>query len=230
MSEWWTYRLEDFLMFAPATYQRMFALYNVQVWPAQLPALALAVVVLWTLTCRPDRWRGACLLVAAGWLWTAWAFHWRRYAGIHSAAPWFAAGFALQALVLAWIARPGSPWHLDARRGWPRSAALALLAGAVLLQPVAELLPQRPWQQAALFGLTPDATAVGTLGMLALLQRSRPWPWLAGPWLLPLLWSAVGAATLWTMAMPAWYWMAAAPLLALAALASRTAAVNKAGR
>ncbi|WP_326538562.1 DUF6064 family protein [Pseudorhodoferax sp.] len=222
MSEWWTYRLEDFLMFAPATYQRLFGLYNAQVWPAQLLAMPLALLALWTLARRPARWRLACALLAAGWLWTAWAFHWQRYAGIHSAAPWFAAGFALQAGVLAWIARPASPWQASPRAGWPRVAGLALLACAVLLQPWAELLPDRPWQQAALFGLTPDATAVGTLGLLVLLRR--PGPWQAGPWLAPLLWCAASAATLWTMAMPAWWWLAGAPLLALAAAASRRSA------
>ncbi|KQP15832.1 DUF6064 family protein [Pseudorhodoferax sp. Leaf265] len=224
MSEWWTYRLEDFLMFAPATYQRLFALYNAQVWPAQLLALPLGALVLWRLARRPARWRLACALIAAGWLWTAWAFHGQRYAGIHSAAPWFAAGFALQAGLLAWIARPASPWRVQTRAGWPRALGLALLASAWLLQPLAELLPDRPWQQAALFGLTPDATAVGTLGLLALLQRPGPVRWQAGAWLVPLLWCAISAATLWTLAMPAWAWLAAAPLLALAAVAGRPAA------
>ncbi|KQP45111.1 DUF6064 family protein [Pseudorhodoferax sp. Leaf274] len=224
MSEWWTYRLEDFLMFAPATYERLFALYNAQVWPAQLVALPLGILVLWLLARRPARWRLACAIVAAGWLWTAWAFHWRRYAGIHSAAPWFAAGFALQALALAWIARPASRWRVQAAAGWPRALGLGLLACAVLLQPVAELLPQRPWQQAALFGLTPDATAVGTLGLLVLLQRPGPAPWQAAAWLGPLLWCAASAATLWTLAMPAWWWLAGAPVLALVAAAGRNTA------
>jgi hypothetical protein len=218
MSEWWTYRLEDFLMFAPATYQRMFALYNAQVWPAQWLALPLSLLVLWALARRPAQWRWACLLVAAGWLWTAWAFHWRRYAGIHSAAPWFAGGFALQALVLAWIARPGTPWRLHARAGWPGATGLGLMGLAVLAQPWVELLPGRPWRQAGLFGLTPDATAVGTLGLLVLLQRPGHTPWhAAGAWLVPLLWCAASAATLWTMDMPSWWWLAGAPLLALAA-------------
>lgn len=221
MSEWWTYRIEDFLMFAPATYQRLFALYNAQVWPAQLLALPCGVLVLWLLARRPARWRLVCALLAAGWLWTAWAFHWQRYAGIHSAAPWFAAGFALQALLLAWAARPGSDWRLQAQAGWPRAVALGLLVCAVLLQPVAELLPDRPWQQAALFGLTPDATAVGTLGLLALMQRPGTARRQAGPWLVPLLWCATSAATLWAMAMPAWWWLATAPALALVAVARR---------
>ena len=217
MSEWWTYRLDDFLMFAPATYQRLFALYNAQVWPAQLLALPLAALALWLLVRRPARWRLACALVAAGWLWTAWAFHWRRYAGIHTAAPWFAAGFALQALVLAWLARPGSRWHMPARTGWPRGLALALVAGAVLLQPLAELLPDRPWRQAALFGLTPDATAVGTLGLLALLQRPGAGWWQAAAWAVPLLWCLASAATLWTLGLPSWRWLLLAPVLVLLA-------------
>lgn len=33
MSEWWTYRLSDFLMFSPATYWRMVERYNREVWP-----------------------------------------------------------------------------------------------------------------------------------------------------------------------------------------------------
>ena len=28
MSEWWTYRLTDFLLFSPRTYDRLFELYN----------------------------------------------------------------------------------------------------------------------------------------------------------------------------------------------------------
>lgn len=238
MSEWWTYRLDDFLMFAPGTYQRMFALYNAQVWPAPLLALPLGLAVLWALARRPAAWRLACMAVAAGWAFTAWAFHWQRYAGIHTAAPWFAAGFALQALVLAWIARPGSPWGVRADAPWVRGIGLALLAFAVLLQPWTGLAFGRPWHQAALFGLTPDATAAGTLGLLLVLVRERsagPLPASApgrrghryaharsaaagaGPWVMPLLWCLASAATLWTLGAPEAPW-----LLALAGLAAAT--------
>ena len=219
MSEWWTYRLEDFLMFSPATYQRLFALYNEQVWPAQWLALALGLWLLWLAARRPA-WgaRTACAILALGWAGTAWGFHWQRYASIHTAAPWFAAGFMAQALLLAWAARATSAWPLRAGPTWGRGMGWSLLAAAVLLWPAGAMLLGRPWQQAALFGLTPDATAVATLGLLLLLPVRAPWLW---P--LPLLWCAVSAATLWTMAMPEWWWSAAAAALALTtAVAARS--------
>ena len=43
MSEWWTYSLSDFLMFSARSYWRLTELYNRDVWPAQLVALAAGV-------------------------------------------------------------------------------------------------------------------------------------------------------------------------------------------
>ena len=46
MSEWWTYRPSDFLLFAPRTYYRLIELYNSEVWPLQIGAL---IVGMWFL-------------------------------------------------------------------------------------------------------------------------------------------------------------------------------------
>ncbi len=43
MPDWSTYRLEDFLLFSPRTYYRLFELHNAAVWPGQVLALAAAV-------------------------------------------------------------------------------------------------------------------------------------------------------------------------------------------
>ncbi len=101
MSEWWTYSLSDFLLFSPRTYYRLFELYNAAVWPAQVVAFGLGVLALWLV------WRGSVLAgrivaaaLAACWLWVAWAYLCERYATINWAAEYFAAGFALQALLL----------------------------------------------------------------------------------------------------------------------------------
>ena len=53
MSEWWTYRLSDFLMFAPRTYHRLFELHNAEVWPLQIVTIAAGLAALWL------AWRGA---------------------------------------------------------------------------------------------------------------------------------------------------------------------------
>jgi hypothetical protein len=68
----------------------------------------------------------------------------------------------------------------------------------------------RPWLQAELFGVAPDPTAIGTLGVLVTAQW-RHWELLA----LPLLWCAVSGVTLWTMQSPDVLVLPAAAALAL---------------
>ena len=46
MSEWWTYRPSDFLLFSPRTYHRLFELYNREIWPAQLASLGRGLAML----------------------------------------------------------------------------------------------------------------------------------------------------------------------------------------
>ena len=116
MSEWWTYSLSDFLLFSPRTYYRLFELYNLAVWPAQFFALVLGLAIL-ALAFRRPAWHGRAVaaILAACWLWVAWAYLFARYDTINWAARYFAAGFALQALLLAWtgvvrdrlVMRPG---------------------------------------------------------------------------------------------------------------------------
>lgn len=195
MSEWLSYGLSDFLLFSPATYYRLFELYNLAVWPAQLAALALGLALLWLLA-RPTegRRRLAAFLLAGCWLWVAVAYHAQRYATINWAADWFAAAFALQAALLLWLGLRPRP--RPAARA-VRQAGLALFVFALLLQPLLGPLLGRDWRQAELFGLAPDPTVAATLGALLALGPPR---WLALP--IPLLWCAVSGATLWAMAAP----------------------------
>ena len=45
MSEWWTYRPSDFLLFAPRTYYRLVESYNAESWPWQAVAIAAALAL-----------------------------------------------------------------------------------------------------------------------------------------------------------------------------------------
>ena len=225
MSEWWTYRPSDLLMFAPRTYWRLFELHNASMWPLQLLTTLLALmlgVALW-------RGHGAALrtglaLLAACWIGVAWTFLWRRYAPIFSAADAFAIGFALQALLLLLLSLRGSLQPSNHTLG--RTSGLALLAWAVLVHPLLAVIASRPLAQAEVFGLAPDPTAIGTLGVLLCLgSGQRLARWLHGAACgLAVLWCAVSAATLWTMGSPqGWVPALAVGVVAITALARRRA-------
>jgi Family of unknown function (DUF6064) len=212
MSEWWTYRLTSFLLFSPRTYHRLFDLYNQAVWPAQLAGIAigLAIVAL-LLSHLKHRDRVIAGLLDAGWLWVAGAFLYQRYTQINWAAPWFAAAFALQALLLVAFGIFGRIRLEPAgsARFWIATSLVAIIVvGYPLLAPFFG----RAWTTAEVFGLAPDPTALATLAVLALAREESRW-WLRT---IPLLACALGALTQWAMKEPEAVVVIVATLLGLA--------------
>ena len=202
MPDWLTYRLSDFLLFSPRTYYRMFELYHSEVWPIHLVVLG-SVVAIVVLLRRKEEWRDRAIagVLAIWWLWVAIAFHLQRYATINWAGRYFAALFAIQALLLLWfgVIRPRPRFRLS------RQPAAYLAAGvlfiALVVEPVAGWIAGRSWRQVEMFGLTPDPTAIATLALLAL-STARPHRALIA---IPAVWCAIGAATLWALGSPeAW--------------------------
>jgi hypothetical protein len=217
MSEWWTYSLTDFLLFSPRTYYRLFELYNEAIWPAHLAAVALGLGVVF-------EWRGKrenhgriiAAILAVCWLWVAWAYFLERYAAINWAAPYFAAAFAIQAMLLLWSGFIRNRLNLEATRMGP-----ALFAFALTLQPLAGPLLGRDWRQMEFFAIAPDPTVVATIGILVAATRIH-WHLLA----IPLLWCAVTGLTLWAMKAPDALVTPAAGALALLFAAWKTVARN----
>jgi len=202
VSEWSTYTLADLLMFSARTYWRLLQLYNLAVWPLQLATLALALAIGWC--ARRGDGRAAAALLGLAWLWVAWAYQAQRYATINTAAPWFAAAFALQGMLLAGAGRLSLQ---------PGGAGLAAIGTVSVGWPLLGPLSGRPWTQAEVFGIAPDPTVALTLVLLAFAPRGH-----ALLWPVPLLWCAVSGATLWTLHAPdAWL----LPGLALVALLVR---------
>jgi len=173
MSEWWTYRLSEFLMFSQRTYNRLFERYNHDVWPLHVLAIAIGVLILW-LARSGQRVAGrvTSILLAIAWLWIAYAFFWQRFSTIHTYAKWFAIAFALEAILLLAFSSP------SALRPLP-SILLALILLYALVPPRHET-----------FALAPDPTALATI----VLTR---WPLR----IIPIAWCAFSAATLLAMAM-----------------------------
>jgi hypothetical protein len=213
MSEWWTYSLSDFLLFSPRTYHRLFELYNEAVWPAHIAAAALAIALV--ISVRRNDGRTVAAILAATWLWTAWAFHLDRYATINWAAVYFAAAFALQSLLLLWTGVVRNALDLSS----PSRTGIALCAFALFIQPALAPLLGRPWAQSEIFGLAPDPTAIATLGILLLARRPH-----GHLLLIPILWCIFTGLTLWTMEQPDALVSPIAAALALAVAAWKTLA------
>ena len=215
MSEWWTYRPSDFLLFSARTYYRLFEIHNAALWPGQVLALALGAGLLWLV------WRGgvsaaraACAIVGIGWLFTGAVYFVWRYATINWAAVWFGAVFILEAALWIGLAssracpalRTDAAWGLGAAR---TTIGIALLLAGIAYPLLAPLLG-RPAVQAEVFGLAPDPTAIGTLGLLLLFDdgRERRLPplvrkaWLAVLWAVPAAWCLLTGITLWTLGAP----------------------------
>ena len=197
MPEWWTYTLSDFLLFSPRTYYRMIERYNAVLWPGQLAALGLGIALAWLLF-RPGRWQARIVsaILMLLWAWVAWAFLWQRYATINWAAAWFAWAFAIEAVLLGGIGVVRQGMSFGAKRGAGGALGMGLFVAAVALYPLVAVVLGRGWRQAEVFGLMPDPTALGTIGLLLMTAGGLRW------WALvvPLLWCAVSGATMLAMA------------------------------
>jgi len=210
MSEWWTYTLSDFLLFSPKTYERLLERYNAAVWPAQIAALLLGALIL-VLIRRPSpaRSRVVAGLLAALWVWVAIAFQLRRYATINWAAKYFGWAFLLEAGLLLAIGLASSLLFGSARAAAVRAGTVLYLF-ALAIEPILGAAAKGP-SRAEVFGVLPDPTAIGTLGLLAA-ARGRGRTLLM---IVPALWCLTGGLTLLAL-KDAGFWIP--PLLAVAAI------------
>ena len=215
MSEWWTYRPSDFLLFAPRTYYRLVETHNAESWPWQVIALGAALALV-ALSWRRARHAGrlVALVLALAWGFIAWRFHWERYATINWAAVYFAGAFALQAALLAWTGLVGGlDYGGTSRRR--RYAGLALIVTALAVVPFAALAAGRSWRQLEVAGMSPDPTAILTLGLLLVARRAH-----GALYAVPVLWCLASGLTLWTMKAPDAFIPLLAALVAAVAVVS----------
>jgi hypothetical protein len=202
MSEWWTYRLTDFLLFSPRTYDRLFELYNTAIWPAQIVAIAFGLVI-WVLLSRATVSSGRVVagVLTASWLWVGIVFQMKRYATINWAATYFGLAFVLEAALLLWLGvfrgrlTFGQPTD---RVGW---LGLGMFLFPLWAQPLTDLVLGRRWSRLEIFGVAPDPTVIATLGLLMLAGGSGRRPLI----FIPVIWCLISGVTLWTIkASDAW--------------------------
>jgi hypothetical protein len=211
MSEWLSYAPQDFLLFSPRVYYRLIERHNEALWPLQLAALALGLLVLFAaLRGGPAASRLAFAIFGALWIWVAWSYLWERYASINWAVAYAAPLFAAQGLALIWCGSIRDKLRLNRVMGLISVATSALLATAVIAYPLLAPLAGRPWTAAETFGIFPEPTALATLAVLAGVSRGGPLLMI-----IPLLWCALASQVLWLLGSPDFFVLAAAALAAV---------------
>ena len=211
MSDWLTYTPQDFLLFAPRVYYRLIELHNEALWPLQVAALALGLLLLFaTLRGGAAASRMAFAILGALWMWIAWSYLWERYATINWAVAYAAPLFAAQGLALLWCGAIRDKLGLNRVMGLISVATTVLLATAVIAYPLLAPLAGRPWTAAETFGIFPEPTALATLAVLAGVSRGGPLLMI-----IPLLWCALASQVLWLLGSPDFFVLAAAALAAV---------------
>jgi hypothetical protein len=200
MPEWWTYTLSDFLMFSPRTYYRLIERYNVALWPAHILTMGLGLLI-FSLLRGHVAWQGRTIsmILALLWAWITGAFLWARYATINWAVIYLLPLFAIEVLLLAWIGVIRGRLSFNLSADLPGILGIGLFLCSLVLYPTLGPLLGRGWRQSEVFGLAPDPTVIGTLGLALLARRERPsWELIT----IPVLWCLISGATLFAIASP----------------------------
>ena len=201
MSELFNFTLSDMLMFSTDTYVRMFELYNADIWPLHIVALLIGSGLLaahwWRNEVSSRLLRTAYISLGLSWLWIAYAFHAQRYATINLGGKGFAILFALEGLLilaLAWAANSGRLLDKNKLQS-PAPIAHALLLIGIVAWPIASVFATGEWRSVQLFALTPDATAIGSLGLFLLAPSPNKYLLCV----IPIIWCVISAATHWAL-------------------------------
>ena len=215
------YRLADLLMFSPTIYYRLLERYNLDIWPLQIVALGLGLLLLrLMLRDKGLNRRIAGAVLAIGWLWSGLVFNYLNFASINWIAGYLAFAYVAEGLLLflwGYLAaeKPEGDALLVRSDIWPlrRVAGTGLVAIAVFGYPFLYLLTGEAWQTAQIFLTSPGPTMVATLGLLLTVRSSLAVAF--GLSIIPLTVLLVEGLTLFTLGSVDWMVLAGAGALTL---------------
>lgn len=177
----------------------LFEQYNAAIWPAQLAAYGLGLLVLLS-ALKPYKGSGRLIaaVLAAAWIWNGVAYHMLYFATLVWAAWAFGFLFVVQGLLFlgTGVLRGRLAFRFQGGAvGW---AGLALALFAMAAYPLIGALTGQGLPRIPPFGLAPCPTVIFTLGMLLMAEPRVPLHLLV----IPLLWSVVGGAAAWQLDIP----------------------------
>jgi hypothetical protein len=178
------------LPFTVEQFLGVFAAYNQAIWPTQVVAYALGLVVVMLAFARATPYAGRIIsgILAAFWLWTGVAYHGVFFSQINRTALIFGVLFVVQGLFWLYVGGLHDGLVFDARGGAVAIAGGLAVLYAMLVYPLLGIVLGHGYPYAPMFGVAPCPMTIFTFGLL-LWTRPRVPRYLL---VIPFLWSIVG--------------------------------------
>ncbi|MBX3493524.1 MAG: hypothetical protein KF899_11225 [Parvibaculum sp.] len=187
------------LPFSKDEFFGVFATYNPAIFPAQVLAYLLGLLVVAILLRRPDR-HGAVVVsfvLSLMWIWTGIAYHWLYFAAINPLAQVFAVLFVAQGLLVAASEIGGHGLNFGVRGGIRGFAGWTFIVYAAVIYPVIGFAAGHAYPAMPMFGVTPCPVTIFTLGVLILASPAPRYLFV-----IPVLWSLVGGSAALLLDVP----------------------------
>lgn len=190
---------------------RVFARYNVTVWPAQLVLFALGILAIWlAFQRRVELAKGISFILALFWLWMGLVYHFWFFSVINPAALIFAAFFVLQGMLFFLVGVVKHQLRFRFKTDFYGIVGSVFLIYALIVYPVVGYWVGLRYPTAPTFGV-PCPTTIFTFGMLLAAASKIPIYVL----LIPFLWSLVGFWAALSLGMTGDYGLVVAGLITL---------------
>ena len=167
----------------------VFVTYNEAVWPAQVLAYLLGLLmVVFTIWPSNQRSRVVAAGLAVMWLWTGVAYHGMHFSTISAGAWGFAALFVIQSLLFVEAGVLRGRLAFGPAKGWTGWLGWALVAYASIGYPLLGQLLAHGYPAMPMFGITPCPVTIFTFGLFLLTTEPIPRRLLV----IPVVWSLIG--------------------------------------
>ena len=167
----------------------VFVTYNEAVWPAQVLAYLLGLLmVVFTIWPSNQRSRVVAAGLAVMWLWTGVAYHGMHFSTISAGAWGFAALFVIQSLLFVEAGVLRGRLAFGPAKGWTGWLGWALVAYASIGYPLLGQLLAHGYPAMPMFGITPCPVTIFTFGLFLLTTEPIPRRLLV----TPVVWSLIG--------------------------------------
>lgn len=185
------------LPFTSEAFLAVFEQYNLAIWPAQILAYILGLLVL-ALALKPARNgdRTIAAILAAAWIGMGAGYHISYFAVINPVALVFGVAFIVQGALLAWtgMVRGRLKFRFTPDlAGW---TSLGLMIFAMAVYPLLGLAAGHAWPAAPVFGVAPCPTTIFTIGALVLGRAGL------ALMAIPLVWAVIGTTGAFLLQVP----------------------------